>query len=373
MADQAAGPSHDLREWMKLSREGQEVAFPRGPANLDDLLPGVSTIQGIERELREFVQGQSTQISEISVLLSIHLQWARQPDRLHPPPKAILIGPTGSGKTFTLRTAARFLGLPFVSVDTTSLVPSGIVGLQTEDVLRDLVAAADSILEQRSVQRGRDDDIRLAERGIIFLDEFDKIASAKGAHDAELLLQVQRRLLKLCEGSTASVGVRSHSGESTSSRSVDTSGILIIASGSFDGIEQLRARRPQSIARRPENRNVVMSVDLINYGFIPELIARLPVVVTYGKLTSKDLVAILKNETTTPLAVWRNYARSLGTRLVVEDVALKEMAERALELDLGARGLEQVVFRSLAKIAALRLGSGEGTPEEIRVEAADLV
>jgi len=152
------------------------------------------------------------------------------------PPNAVVIGPTGCGKTHTFRVAADLLGIPFVAVDTTSLVPSGIIGLQIEDVMGDLVASAEDILSRSGRPRRPGDAFDLAERGILFFDEFDKIRGETS--DSSLSVQnrhVQRRLLKICEGATVPVAVRNHEGQ-TSPVTLRTRGILVVAARSFAGI-----------------------------------------------------------------------------------------------------------------------------------------
>src|SRR4051794_32342877 len=176
-------PSDSLDYWLQLRRRsgiaGESATSGDEPATavflgLDRLMPSDTSIEGICSGLASYVRGQEQQLRQISVLLSMHLAWTRRPDPLHTPPNALVLGPTGSGKTFTLERASRILNLPFVSIDTTKLSPSEFVGLQIKDVLHFLETAANDILEQSDLPRFKDDDIKLAERGVLFFDEFDK-------------------------------------------------------------------------------------------------------------------------------------------------------------------------------------------------------
>ena len=296
----------------------------------------------IRRALSERITGQTSQIQRISVLLSMHLRRRRDASASQVAPNAVVLGPTGCGKTFTFRVAADQLDVPFVAVDTTALVPSGVVGLQIEDVMGDLVASAESILRRSGITRRAGDSIELAERGILFFDEFDKIRTA-GSEAAQSLQnrQVQRRLLKICEGAAVPVSVRSHEGAPSTPATVRTRGILIIAAGSFAGIAE---------GRDPQSLHEISSLDLIEFGFAPELIARLPIVVQYDALTTSDLVAILDDAEVSPLTMWREFLDGVGGRLTLTHEAALAIAERAHELRLGARGLHQITFPILSRL-----------------------
>jgi ATP-dependent Clp protease ATP-binding subunit ClpX len=327
-----------------------------------DALTPTPTAHEIKSRLDPMVVGQETAKIYLSVLMSMHLAWFNGPqNRMHRTPNAILIGPTGSGKTHTLRVASEHLGIPFITVDATSIVPSGIVGVQIEDILADLVLTAGNILEAQGWARGDDKDIDLARQGIIFLDEFDKIATPPDAvgEAATQYRLVQRRLLKLIEGSVLGIGARYHTDPNAVHRSIDTSGILMLAGGAFAGPPHsidsvsIRSRRPESLKRElAYNPNRIVSADLVSYGFIPELVARLPVLINYLTLTDSDLREILGNESISPLQVWRaHFDGLLHKALEISDDAKDWFVKQASALNMGARGLQQVVFPALAQIA----------------------
>lgn len=320
-------------------------------------IPSVPLAHEIKAHLDSQVVGQEAAKIQLSVLLSMHLSWFMHEERMHRSPNAILIGPTGVGKTHTIRVASEYLKVPFIAVDTTSIVPSGIVGLQIEDVLADLVRLADGILTQEGKERHVNDDIELARRGIIFLDEFDKLATVEGSNnEANLSLRlVQRRLLKLIEGAILGVGVLGHTTDidRRTARSIDTSGILVLAAGAFAGIEsnKIRAQRPEQLKRELTNPDVVVSADIIAYGFIPELVARLPILVQYEPLAQQELYEIMNRPIISPAQVWIDHFKQLGKELKINDEAKALVAEKAAHLTMGARGLQQVLFPHLAKIA----------------------
>jgi len=319
--------------------------------DLNELLPPERSAAAINAALDRYVIGQEHAKKEFSVLLSMHLTWFEEQNRLHKPPNAVLIGPTGVGKTHSLRTAAEYLRIPYTIIDATSLVPSGIVGYQVEDAVEDLVAAAGSILAKADRPRVDDDDIALAERGIVFFDEFDKLARSEDQRDAVGREQVQRRLLKAIEGTVMSVGQTRHTDRQR--RHLDTSGLLFVASGAFDAIEtpRIRNQRPDRLQRTLRSSEGIISADLISYGFLPELVARLQTIIRFVGLTVDQLENILRNSEITPIAVWKNHFARLGKELIVTDGALRAVAQRAEELALGARGLQTILFPLLSETA----------------------
>jgi ATP-dependent Clp protease ATP-binding subunit ClpX len=303
-------------------------------------------------------------LRELSLLLAMHSLGGAG----HRAPNAIVIGPTGVGKTHSLSVASKLLGLPFVATDATSLVPSGIVGEQVEDVLDGLVSAADAMLAARRGRRRRDDDLELAGRGVILIDEFDKLATPddlRGSVSADRRT-IQRRLLKLAEGARLRVGVKHHETDYRD-RFLDTSGILLIAGGAFSTL----SASPWQAMSLAGGRHLGPG-DIIGVGFIPELVGRLPLLIAFEPLAAADLVAIIDHVGVTPLASWQRYfGAALGVGLRLDEAAKWVVAERAAALGLGARGLQHILFPVLAEKAWQVLH--EGRASDVVLHASDFL
>jgi ATP-dependent Clp protease ATP-binding subunit ClpX len=284
--------------------------------------------------LERLVVGQAQAVTALSRLIDMHFSWFDMPDPQHRPPNALIIGPTGTGKTHAIKVAAAALRIPCLVVDSTRLVSTGSsTSLTPEDILQSLVKRA------RPVAGGNAPE-DVAARGIIFLDEFDKLRYIKPTDDTAA---VQRRLLQFIEGDSLDLAP----GEYDTPRVLDTQGILFIAAGAFTNIESVKHKRGVSSGWG----DLIRPEDIHRYGFLEELAARLPIIVRFNELDTEDLREILDRDEVSPLNFYREYFSRHGFRLDIAPGAQTEIAKAAAQSKLGARGLHQELFPVLNDLA----------------------
>lgn len=317
----------------------------------------LATPKQIKEHLDQYVIGQDEAKRTLAVAVYNHYKRLRQNKKSDveiQKSNILMIGSTGSGKTYLAQSLAKFLGVPFTIADATSLTEAGYVGEDVESILFRLLESADY-------------DNSLAEQGIVYIDEIDKIA-IKGENTSITRdvsgEGVQQALLKIIEGSVVRVplsGGRKHPyGECVN---INTSNILFICGGAFDGLEKIieqRSNKGKSIGFGADIKSAyktstldlsdVQQKDLNSFGLIPELIGRLPIITTLNPLSESDLIKILTEPKNALTKQYQELLAMDGVKLEFEDDSLKRIAELAIEKGIGARGLRSIIEKAMQKV-----------------------
>ena len=317
----------------------------------------LATPSQIKAHLDQYVIGQDEAKRTLSVAVYNHYKRLRQNKKSDveiQKSNILMIGSTGSGKTYLAQSLAKFLGVPFAIADATTLTEAGYVGEDVENILLTLLQNADF-------------DNKFAEKGIIYIDEIDKLSRKSENMSTTRDVGgegVQQSLLKIIEGTVSRVplsGGRKH--PQAECVDIDTSNILFICGGAFSGLERIieqRNNKGKSIGFNADVKSAyetsmldlsdVQQKDLVKYGLMPELIGRLPVVTALNPLSESDLVKILMEPKNALTKQYQELLAMDGVKLEFDEDALKRIAELAIKKEIGARGLRSIIEKAMQNI-----------------------
>ena len=300
---------------------------------LDDINP-----MDLKDYLDMYITSQDSAKQILSVAVANHVKRLNSDSDILEKSNVMLLGPTGSGKTLLAKTIAGYLDVPFTIADATTLTESGYVGEDVDSVLIKLLHAADG-------------DVARAERGIVFIDEIDKIAKKNSGANKEVGGEgVQQSLLKLVEGTVFTIDPGK---KAEATVDIDTSNILFIASGAFVGLDKIKKRKqqPSQIGFTADVNNIYIKdaefTDLIEFGLIPEFVSRFPIIAEVQELTPDDMLNVLSSVENNLVAQYKHLFKYNNVRLTFDKEALRQVVSIAIGKKTGARSLRSIMEKAL--------------------------